>query len=364
MKAYLVIVLISLLGGVLCDTCEYVSSDNKWYYDLSLLSKDYGKPYSFTNSKGETYYFNFCEDLDDLSDISMKCPEDSAVCVNRDSVWLNLGEADESDSMWADSPYGSNQGIELTYGNGETCKENTDTTYKTLIRLNCSSSDELTVVEASTDACFTTIVIRTRYACPVPATDAHSDIYNYHHRSGSSFGFFFMMFLLCSCCICITCCVRMCRRRRCNKKNCNTACSNRNGDYTAVEFQTFSESNGNEGPVVVPLQSVEQSPVSSQTGPAPYFMMYPPHPQQLQQQQGSIYPNPQQQQQFMYAPPMYVMPSYQPVPTPSSSVQSSSSQSVPSPVPFPVPFPVQSKESQIQQDERLARELQQKLNQE
>jgi len=275
MKIALLLVFCSFLGLILADSCTYVSSDSLWYYDLSPLKLSKGTPYSYTNEKGEIYYLNFCKDLDDLKvDSSIQCPKDSSVCMKKDSSFVKLGEAE--DSMFADSPYGSDQGFELTYGSGQTCKEDNTVSYKTLIRFNCSS-ETMTVVEATTDTCFTTITILSSYACPV------SNIGNYHrHRHVSSPIPFVLIVTASMCCLCLVCCccVRRCRNRRCNTGRGACRWSNKNckNDYTAVEFQTFSS------------PPVEQ-PVPTENAAQPqYFVMYPPQ---------------QNQQQAPYMPPMY-----------------------------------------------------------
>jgi hypothetical protein len=318
MKAYLIFVFLCLFGTAFCEICSYVSSDAKWYYDLTPLAKTSGTPYSFVAANGDTYYFNFCESLNNMKGIS--CPKDSAVCLQSGKSLLNLGENDDDDAMWADSPFGVDKGIELTYGDGQTCQ---DTKYKSLLRLNCSAAEEITVVDASTDSCFTVINVRTKYACPVLNDGKYNDVYYYHHSRPSSVNIFIILGLAFLCCACVLCCIRCCCvRRRCARKCNQGQCVQKNGDYSSIECQTFSETS--DQVPVFPL-ATEQS--TSQSVP-PYFVMYPP----VQPAQGN--------QQF-YVPPMYMMP---PQTAPSN--------------------PVENKESQIESDEKLARQLQEQLNNE
>jgi len=319
MKAYLLL-LLALLGSVFADkkVCTYVSSDGKYSYSLRPLMRTSGIPYSYSKSNA-TYYFNFCDDLDDLTaDSTITCPPDSSVCLHTGNNWINLGEADSKSTIWSDSSYGSDKGIEFIYGNGQSCKESPNTQYKTLFRMNCSKTELMTVVDASTNGCYTIITIQSKIACPMNSGNhTHDDDDDMEYHS-STISIFWILACCCCSCLLVVCCVRVCRnhRRRCGTPQCRRNCS-KTGDYTAIEFQTFSESQQ-------PVSPVPVAPEQPQSMP-PYFVMYPPQ----------SHPN---QQQFMYAPPMYMMPPQSPV--------------------------VGNKQAQIQNDEQLARELQEQLNKE
>jgi hypothetical protein len=302
-----VVVLFALFASLaLADkSCGYVSSDSKWLYDLSNVKLQDGTPYSYTNDKG-TYFFNFCKDLKSFknSDAS-KCPKDSAVCLMTGDKFIKLG--DEEDLLFADSPFGTDKGLEMTYGSGEKCQADQTVNFKTLLRLNCSASERMTVTDIQTDACTTTIFINSLYACPAPFNGQTGQLKT---SARSVVSLIFILSLACCVALCCTCCIRACRRgcrmRRCCKQQC------RNGEYNAVECQTFSEETVQQQP--------DETPVQPMMVPQ-YFMM--PYPAQNGQ----------------YAPPMYfVNPPVQP-----QEVQVSEDQ-------------------QIAADEAYARQLQEQLN--
>jgi len=202
--------------------------------------------------------------------------------------------------LFADSPYGTGNGLELTYGSGDVCSTDSSVNYKTIIRLNCTS-DSFVVKDVQTDGCTTTILVNSYRACPM--IGGESDIAYYRNKHGSSL--IFVLALVCCLALCCTCCIRAFRRKTCRARRCNTPATN--GDYSAVEFQTYNDASG---------QSVE-TPINTQPLPTPqYFMMYPPA------------------QNGQYGAPMYIVN----------------------------PQVVQPNQDQLAADEAYARQLQEQIN--
>jgi len=295
-----IILLCALFALTLADSCSYISSDKKWFYNLDKLKKTSGTPYSYKNDKG-TYYFNFCEDLTRFSTSQAKnCPQNSAVCLNKDSKFSKLGDVETM--MFADSPLGTDKGIELSYGSGDVCSADPTVNYKTLIRLDCSKKEDFNVKEIKTEACTTTITLSSSLACPSPYDPNSNPEVDIHHAESSSVPLIFVVVLVGICALCCACCIRAFKRRACRSR-CALS-TPRNADYTAVEFQTFNEGTQTESQTLPP--------------PPQYFMMYPP------------------QQNGQYAPPMYfVQPPVQ---------------------------PQVNREDQVANDEAYARQLQEEMN--
>jgi len=132
-------------------------------YDLRLLVREMNKQdWSMVDEKTQsTFFFNPCGGVH-----NPLCPEDSALCEITDkNAAISFGSS--KDMTWAEAE----NGVELTYANGELC--NNDVPRKTLVQMTCNepTSDKTTqtsvITEIALDTCLVVIRIKSPYACPV-----------------------------------------------------------------------------------------------------------------------------------------------------------------------------------------------------
>lgn len=289
------------------------------YYDLSALSLTEGA-WSYTGADGNTYYFNFCGGVEDSTS---GCDDSAAVCVktqygNSLVAGRPYGDWSVSDSEYETQIYGTFY--------GDSCTSSPDQTLTTVIQLSCSS-DLLTVYNVNYTGCQVFIQALSSAACAqAPPTE-----------EVVVFPFFFSLICTLSLCLCcITCCFRSRRAKMlAQRKACKKA------SYQKVPTQI----------TVADAKPVQQPQVPQQ--PMPYY--YVPYNNANSIQNVSAVPYPYYQPpmnggymypQFMYAAPQAPEATLIPLDFASNSMEASR-------------LAAQEKE-----DERLARELQEKFNQE
>jgi len=316
-------------------TCKIKTPNGK--YCLRKLYKSSGNAWSAADSLGNTIYFNLCGDLSTDVEGTIGCDPTAASCVYTSlGTYINAGRPAD-DSLSATSYESSVEGednniIQFSYSNGDICP-NSDSNYQTTIQLTCAlnvSDISITSVNYNSTTCTVLIEANSMYACP---RTGHYE----RHQSSSASLLFFLFPLLCCCtlCICVVaCCRRM--RRRCAQQQ--------QQQKRQLEMNTYT---------AVPQQApVQQQVVQPQQMMQPYII-----PTQFPSSGQS---SSQFQPQYFQPSPYYVyMPQY-PVPYPQQNIQSE-------PVAPVIPLEetaIEQRESLVEIDERMARELQAKFDNE
>jgi len=297
-------------------TCKIKTDQGK--YCFGKLYKDSGNAWSGADSNGDIVYFNLCGDLSNEAEASSTpgCDPTAASCVlTADGTYINAGRPDD-DSLAVSIE--DNTTVQFNYSNGDACPSGFGT-YQTIIQLTCADDQDLLITSVNYNATTCQVLVQgvSEYACP---RQGHWGGRNEGH--GAPF-FVFLLPILCCCCACL-CIARCCRRRRCQRQQQTQA------NYTVV-------------PQEEPAQT--QQPVAV---PQPYII-----PTQFQSQfQPQYYqPNPY----YVYVP-QYGNPA---VPAPQPPVTT--------PVAPIIPLEdnsIEMRETQLDSDEKVARELQAKFDNE
>jgi len=228
------------------------------------------------------------------------CPTDSSVCVSSNGQTQNRGST--ASVQFSDTPYPETYGFEVIFGAQEDKQD-----YKTVIEFVCGWGLPEPVVTFQLDDTYTTIIVNTTDACPetIDVTNPTAEI-----RVDVGFLFFSLLMLVglvCSLC----CCCCLVRRRRCQ----------RNKDIAMKQFSNVAFQ-----PIPSGRTQATSTTIQQHTVPLPAYNPYLIHPQQQQQQFVYYYPSQNQQQQVQ-------------VPSTSSTVH-------------------------VDDDERLAKQLQAQFDQE
>jgi hypothetical protein len=284
------------------------------YFDLSSLSLTEGA-WEYTNYDGNTYFFNFCGDLENAGS---GCSDSVAVCI----------KTPYGNSLNAGRPYGdwsaSDDETQIigSFSSGDACNALPGQTISTVIQLTCSE-DLLTVYNVNYTGCQVLIQAFSSAACAQPPPEPDVVV----------FPFFFSLICTLSLCLCcITCCFRSRRAKLlAQRKGCKKS------SYQRVPTQV----------TVADSKPVQQQPQQQM----PYY--YVPYNNSIQNVSAVPYPyyQPPMNGGYMYPQFMYAAPQ-----APEATL-------------IPLDFASNSMEAsrlaaQEKEDERLARELQSKYNQE
>jgi hypothetical protein len=108
-----------------------------------------------------TFFFNPCGGVHNKN-----CPQGSALCqINEKNIAVSFGRADNL--TWAEAE----NGVELTYANGEKCPS--DVPRKTLVQLSCNKptkdkeSHRTVINDLTIEDCMITIKVSSPYGCPI-----------------------------------------------------------------------------------------------------------------------------------------------------------------------------------------------------
>jgi len=302
-------------------TCR-ASTDNGKYCLGRLYHQD-GDAWSSSDELGNTFYFNFCGDLSSTSasdGTTASCDPTASSCVKTSvGTFVNAGRpADDSLSIVADE---ESSVVELSYTNGDLCPTQDGVNYQTVIQLSCDPTGQDLLITSSnynSSSCQVTILGVSKFACP------RSGHWRRSHEGPSIFAFLFPLCCCCSLCICIAACCR--RRRRMMMQSQQTQHELRT--YTAV-------------PQEDPTQPQQQQQIQI---PQPYIIPTQFQPQYFQPSQYYVYVPQYTQQQHQ----QQVIPEF----------------GVPSPAAPVIESVVEQREAQLDQDEKLARDLQAKFDNE
>jgi len=124
-----------------------------------------------SNSK-YTWYFGVC------SDDTPPCPSGSAVCRVDSLTGEVLNAGLQSTVLWSDSPFGTDQGLELVYGSGDVCTSGSS--MKTSIDFVCSE-DLDPIISVQTDGCYSLITVNSSMACPEGHDEFSSSDLSFEH---------------------------------------------------------------------------------------------------------------------------------------------------------------------------------------
>lgn len=281
-------------------------------YDLTGLYKSSGNAYAGKDENGNIFYFNLCGTLQGLEEENLGCDPQASVCIQSETgVFFTAGRPG------ADWVQNSLSNVSINYNNGDLCASDNTNGYvqiETTITLICSEDQSpFTIVAVNYTDCAVNITALSSAACPK---------YEIHHRHVSGV----LGFVLIALCVCASClCICVCCRRRCRR---NRACTrSKPVEMNSVAFHPIPQQ---------PIQQVPQQMVAQPDQFVP-MNMYPPQFQ----------PAPMQ-----YYQPYYVYPNMQTQQNPMVPfVQTNDHQLV-------------QLETQADADEKLARELQAKFDNE
>jgi len=265
--------------------------DGNGGYCLRRLYKSDGNAWSSIDTLGNTIYFNLCGDLSTDVEGTTGCDPSAASCVYTSmGTYINAGRpTDDSLSLSvSESEDGEDSNIQFTYSNGDVCpnsesSEGESVNYQTIIQLTCDptvANMSINSVNYNSTTCTVSVEASSMYACKRTG----------HWKGRGSHAWFLIFPLLCCCsiCICIAACCRRHRRRCAQRKlEMNT--------YTAVPQQETIQSPQQPQfqpqqmmqPYIIPTQFPSQN--SSQQfqpqyfQPSPYYVYMPQYPQQQQQ---------------------------------------------------------------------------------
>jgi len=287
MKVLLALAAIFLVA-VTSTPCFYTSTDGL-FYDLENIGYLNNNWISANDSNGNVWSIKVCQP-DFVEDLNPLCPVNSSVCVSSSNgVISNRGSS--SSAIFADSPYGSSNGVEVVFGTDGVCPDDNASSVKTIVEFVCQQE----VVEEDSDVyyndysisidsdnCFTTITVYSSNACPNIGMEDDGD-YESETIMIAPFMTFFGLVLMalvfsCMCCCCII------RRRRTQKKEIAMK------QFSNVAFQP------------IPASQLNQPQIMRQNPNFPAYNPYVQQPQFLyyyptQQQQVPIQLPVQQQQQ-------------------------------------------------------------------
>jgi len=297
------------------ETCHFYASEEENstydYYDFNSLQNSV---YSFANPT-QTFYFSFCGNLDNAVDSNgnfISCTPGSAVCMrNIDGSMVSVG-------TWNNTSISIP--VALTYGSGDYCSSETKyyfkpqqeyQTYNTFTSISCDETvNDIVFDSVEINNCTVIAYARSIAACPITV------YIETEHVIRIPFLFFvvIMVAIVCSISCCIRCCIRQRRNNRILKQNLEMV------KYSNVAFQPLPQ---------VAIQMMPRSPMTM-PNPMPFVVPSAPQPMMYGNQQVPVYPFPHpyvaQQQQLQQ-------------------------------------LAVTQPQSQIEADEKLARELQRQLNQ-
>jgi len=295
------------------NTCGLYSQNA--YFDLSMISLEEGA-WEYTSTDGNTYYFNFCGDLEQSAS---DCDSSAAVCI----------KTPYGNSLNAGRPYGdwsaSDDETQIigTFTNGDACTSSPDQTLTTTIQLTCSE-DVMNVYNVNYTGCNVLIQALSSAACP---QDAPQEVV--------VFPFFFSFLCTLSLCLCcLTCCFRSRRARQLalRKQICKNGYQKVPQQVTVIESKPAQSQPQQQQMPYYYTPYVNSSIQNVSAVPYPYYQ--PP------MNGGYMYP------QFMYAAPQAPEATLVPLDFASNSMEASRLAAL------------------EKEDERLARELQEKYNQE
>jgi len=301
--------------------CEFISSNgNK--YDFSRLYKSQGNSYGVIDKKGDVIYFNLCGNLSQEHETSIGCDPSSAVCIQTSSkTFLSGGKPNAA--IWSEGEIPDS--VQVTYSNGDSCSSNQN--LQTTIVINCieDGPENLVISTANYTDCQITIQSSSIFACP----KKHC---NYSKHIGGAIMSVLMFLCCCSLFFCSCACIR--RRRQFRHRM-----SNPNIPYQPVVHEFIPSQQSYIQPIQ--LQSVPQYPAQS-------VSQYPV-------QSVPQYPN----QPISFQPQYFQPSSLFSYPHPPQTPPQIRNQQV-----FPVSSFIEQREFIVDQDEKIARELQSKFDQE
>jgi len=328
-----VVVLLALTAFVfgqdaaICNSAVQANTGST--YSLAGLTLYNGDYYSYTDAQtGITYYWNVCSEITDL------CGDDAAACFSVGGVGdmdvQSFYKAGAYDNYFYDVYSGDSEDerISVTFYGGEYCADlNTNRQISFVYHCNYyASQPNVTSVNNNQD-CGVTINIDTSAACGSMVADGSWGQEYHHFHMFHNIMIFVWIFVAVSAFICCCACCAIIRRRRCQNRTggswCKRYCASKKGAYT--ELSTV------EAPVSQPVVQQPTAPVAQQPALAPpqfYPVQYIPAQQYYMMQQQYM-----QQQQFAQT----------------------QAQQQPAPV-------VELENTQVDSDEKLARELQAQFN--
>lgn len=153
--------------------CDHTFPDGTTY-DLSAMTRTAGRPdYVGRDKVGNMYYMNVCGDVQEIPKecrALQKAIRSPAYQVRNDSYchWLGLDAKHEWDFIEAGSPF---VGVQITYKNGEYCREGVDRRVK--LQIYCDHLGRLGSVGdyyvTQEDACTWVVTFPSAHGCPVAA---------------------------------------------------------------------------------------------------------------------------------------------------------------------------------------------------
>jgi hypothetical protein len=283
-----VFIFATLLAVAFSTSCYYGSTSED-FYDLSKVGSD--NWITGTDNNNNVWNINVCVEIEEVSEEKfMKrdnfkraeiptCPMNSSVCVQKDEVLFNMGT--DSTAIFSDSPNGASSGVEVIYSAEGDCttQDGNAASIKTIVEYNCAYNEEETV-SIVTDGCFTTINVNSPYACPQNYNwDDDNTVYIH-----TPFFAFFGLVLMAVACTCLCCCCCM-RRKRIQKRNIAMR------QFSNVAFQPIPASQMKS--TVQQPQTVQQNLPAYNPYVQPQFLYYYPSQQQQVQQTPIQFQQPQ-----------------------------------------------------------------------
>jgi len=274
MKVLLVLATIFLVA-VSSTPCSYNSSDSTYFqFYLGDIGYNTFNWLTANDTNGNTWFIKVCQP-DDVEDPNPLCPAGSSICVaSLNGEVSNRGT--DSTAIFADSPFGYSEGVEIAYGADGVCPDDKTSSIKTIVEYVCiettveeRTSNENTVYVDS-ENCFTTITVNSVYACPISGMADDGTLETVMIAPFMTFFGLVLIALLLSC----MCCCCMIRRRRIQKKEIAMK------QFSNVAFQPIPASQMNQQP-----QIMKQNPNFPAYNPyvqQPQFLYYYPTQQQQQ----------------------------------------------------------------------------------
>jgi hypothetical protein len=270
------------LVAVTSTPCYYTSTDGL-FYDLENIGNFNNNWISANDSNGNVWSIKVCQP-DFVEDLNPLCPVNSSICVSSNGVISNRGSS--SSAIYADSPFGSSQGVEVVFGTDGVCPDDNASSVKTIVEFVCQQDTEDSVdindyyITVDSDNCFTTISIYSVSACPTTVgMDDDMDGYESETIMIAPFMTFFGLVLMALVFSCMCCCC-MIRRRRTQKKEIAMK------QFSNLAFQPIPASNQFNQPQV--MRQNPNFPAYNPYVQQPQFLYYYPTQQQqvqVQQQQ-------------------------------------------------------------------------------
>jgi len=208
MKFIVVLALIAIAYGEQLNCWKSYNANDGSYYSLQ------GGWYNGTDQNGHVWYFSTCTN-NEVPSLCLPTKEGEYVSVCQEIKGITYPKGTFASMQFSDSPYGSDQGVEIMYG---------VESIKTVVELVCADADTqdsitVKVVDDST----TVITFNSQDNCPMTVEILDMDEpqiqSNEEERTIVIPGAFVYFFFLCTSLLCVCCCCTcIMRRRRCQQR--------------------------------------------------------------------------------------------------------------------------------------------------